>query len=161
MKILKYIILTLMTNNPSKKFSRYVVLMFAFLKVNKFITKQIKRKLYYDFHCDISQYCSIDDSVVFVHPVAVVIGSKAVIEKKCFIYQCVTLGLNFDSDNSMPHIMEGTKVGAGAKIIGGIVIGKNCLIGANAVVTKSVPDNSVVMGFNQIKPKNMKEKAEL
>jgi len=81
MKILKYIILTLMTNNPSKKFSRYVVLMFAFLKVNKFITKQIKRKLYYDFHCDISQYCSIDDSVVFVHPVAVVIGSKAVIEK--------------------------------------------------------------------------------
>jgi len=61
----------------------------------------------------------------------------------------------------MPHIMEGTKVGAGAKIIGGIVIGKNCLIGANAVVTKSVPDNSVVMGFNQIKPKNMKEKAEL
>ena len=52
----------------------------------------------------------------------------------------------------MPYIKQGTKISAGAKLIGNITIGQNCIVGANAVVTKSVPDNTVVYGF-----KNMKE----
>ena len=43
-----------------------------------------------------------------------------------------------------------TTVCAGAKLIGGIVIGENCIIGANAVVTKNVPDDSVVVSANKI-----------
>jgi len=51
----------------------------------------------------------------------------------------------------MPKIKSGTIVSTGAKIIG-----KNCIIGANAVVTKSIPDNSVVIGANKIhKRKNI------
>jgi serine O-acetyltransferase len=38
-------------------------------------------------------------------------------------------------------------IGSGAKILGKVVIGDNVVIGANSVVTKSVPDNAVVMGI--------------
>lgn len=41
-------------------------------------------------------------------------------------------------------------IGAGAKIIGSIVIGSNVCIGANAVVTKNIPDNCTVVGFNRV-----------
>lgn len=50
----------------------------------------------------------------------------------------------------MPTIKSGTTISSGAKIIGDIIIGNNCIIGANAVVTKSVPNNSVVVGANKI-----------
>lgn len=49
-------------------------------------------------------------------------------------------------DNSMPTIKENVIVGAGAKIIGGVVIGKGVIVGANAVVTKDVPEFSIVVG---------------
>ena len=42
--------------------------------------------------------------------------------------------------------MNNVLIGAGAKIIGEIVIGDNCVIGANAVVTKSFPENAVIAG---------------
>ena len=44
----------------------------------------------------------------------------------------------------------------GAKVIGGVTIGENCIIGANAVVTKSIPDNSIVIGANIIKGRDIK-----
>jgi len=73
------------------------------------------------------------------------------LKKNCTIYQCVTIGSTFNDNNKMPKIKSGTIVSTGAKIIG-----KNCIIGANAVVTKSIPDNSVVIGANKIhKRKNI------
>lgn len=43
-------------------------------------------------------------------------------------------------------IMQGASVGANATILPGIILGRNCMVGAGAVVTKNVPDNAVVMG---------------
>jgi acetyltransferase-like isoleucine patch superfamily enzyme len=43
-------------------------------------------------------------------------------------------------------IKKGTSIGSGAIIIGGVVIGKNSMVGAGAVVTKDVPDNTTVVG---------------
>jgi serine O-acetyltransferase len=106
--------------------------------------------MYYKYHCEISQLAIIDSSVQFIHPLGIVIGSQAIIEKNCHIYQQVTIGSNFNSNNTMPHIHEGCKIGAGAKLIGGITIGKNCIIGANSVITKSIPDDSIVVGTNTI-----------
>ena len=78
------------------------------------------------------------------------------LKKNCTIYQCVTIGSTFNDNNKMPKIKSGTIVSTGAKIIADIIIGKNCIIGANAVVTKSIPDNSVVIGANKIhKRKNI------
>lgn len=61
----------------------------------------------------------------------------------------MTIGSN-GKDNKAPNIGDNVLIGAGAKIIGGINIGNNCKIGANAVVTKSVPANKTVIGFNQV-----------
>ncbi len=55
----------------------------------------------------------------------------------------VTLGRK---NNKFPTIMDNVYIGPGACILGGIVIGKNSVIGANATVTKDVPDNAVVVG---------------
>ena len=41
-------------------------------------------------------------------------------------------------------------IGANAVILGSINIGDNCIIGAGALVDKSIPDNSIVAGYNQI-----------
>ena len=51
----------------------------------------------------------------------------------------------------MPHIQKNVTVYAGAKLVGEIVVGENSIVGANAVVTKSVPRDSVVVGANIIK----------
>jgi len=143
----------LTTNNPSKKFALECQLMTLFSGRSKTLRKYFQRRIFYRYSCDISHSANIDSSVSFVHPLCVVIGSNAVIYRGCRIYQGVTLGSNFESDNSMPIVKQNTIVSAGAKLIGGITVGENCIIGANAVVTKDVPDNSVVVGANKILPR--------
>jgi len=148
--ILILLIKLFLTNSPQNKIKIELQLMYIFNKKNRILRKYFQRRLYYVYHCDISEVSKIDVSVEFIHPIAVVIGSKVVVEKNCYIYQNVTIGSNFN-DNKMPYIKQGTKISAGAKLIGNITIGQNCIVGANAVITKSVPDNTVVYGFNNMK----------
>lgn len=147
------IIKVFFTNAPMKKFMLEVELMLHFSGKNRILRKYFQRRIYYKYNCEISHSSKIDTSVRFIHPIAIVIGSNAIIEKNCMIYQCVTIGSTASDNNKMPYIKEGTIVYAGAKLIGGITIGKNCTVGANAVVTKSVPDNSIVVGVNKIHKK--------
>ena len=138
------------TNNPIKKFNLEYQLMLAYSGKNKFLRKYFQRRLYYKYNCEISHTATIDHSVKFVHPIAIVVGSNAKIKKDCIIYQCVTIGTSFNCNNQMPHIKYGTTISTGAKILGAITIGENCIIGANTVVTKSIPANSTVVGTNKI-----------
>ncbi len=151
MKILKLFL----TRNPIKRFQMECQLMLHYSQKSRFLRKYFQRRLYYVYGCDISHSAQIDKAAAFPHPIGIVIGSNAVIEKNCSIYQNVTLGSNFASDNKMPYIKQNSSIGAGAKLIGDITIGENCIVGANAVVTKSVPDNSIVVGANQIRPKHL------
>jgi len=155
-KVYKFFILLyqwLKTNKPQKKIKIEIKLMYYFNNKSSFLRKKFERRLYYKYHCEISRMSKIDESVEFTHPISVIIGSRAIVEEKCLIYQNVTIGANFNKNNNeMPYIRKNTKIGAGAKLIGGIEIGENCIIGANAVVTKSVPKNSIVYGANKIKP---------
>lgn len=71
------------------------------------------------------------------------------------IHQNVTLGaLRFNAErrgvDCKQIIGRNTIICAGAKILGNVNIGENCIVGANAVVTKDIPDNSVVVGFNKV-----------
>lgn len=93
--------------------------------------------------------------VYFGHPLGLVIGRDAILEDNVVVMSNVTFGaLQVDNHIGKQHIKEGTLVGTGARILGTVTIGKNCVIGANAVVTKDVPDNHIVIGYNIIKPKS-------
>lgn len=85
----------------------------------------------------------------FPHPIGIVVSTRE-IGKNCIIYQNVTIGAKSmdlaKSRDNYPKIGNNVTIYAGACVIGGITIGDNVVIGANAVVTKDVPDNAVVVG---------------
>jgi serine O-acetyltransferase len=77
----------------------------------------------------------------------VVIGETSVVGDDVTLYQCVTLGgTGKESGKRHPTIGNNVVIGAGAKVLGNIVVGENCRIGAGSVVLRSVPDNSTVVG---------------
>ncbi|MBI4982674.1 MAG: serine O-acetyltransferase [Candidatus Omnitrophica bacterium] len=81
------------------------------------------------------------------HGLGVVIGETTIIGDGVLLYQGVTLGgTGLQQGKRHPTIGNNVVVGAGAKVLGNIVIGDNSYIGANAVVIKDVPPNSTVVG---------------
>lgn len=83
------------------------------------------------------------------HGTGVVIGQTSLIGNDVTIYHGVTLGGkggNVNGEKRHPTIMDGAIIGAGAQVLGNISIGRNVRVGSNAVVTKSVPDDCIVIG---------------
>jgi serine O-acetyltransferase len=81
------------------------------------------------------------------HGMGVVIGETAEVGTGVTLFHGVTLGgTSLSKGKRHPTLEDNVVVGAGAKILGAITIGANSRIGANAVVVKSVPPNSVVVG---------------
>lgn len=81
------------------------------------------------------------------HATGVVIGETAEIGDDVTIYHGVTLGgSGVDTGKRHPTVGDRVTIGAGAKVLGPIKIGDDSRIGANAVVVKPVPSNSVVVG---------------
>jgi len=101
------------------------------------------------------------------HGMGVVIGETAELGEEVTLYHTVTLGgTNLQKGKRHPTLGDRVTIGAGAKILGPIVIGSDSRVGANAVVVKSVPSNSVVVGVpGQIiarsKPHTAKDKPDL
>jgi len=78
----------------------------------------------------------------------IVINEQCVIGENCNISHCVTLGVsNRGSRKGCPEVGNNVYIAPGVKIIGAVKIGNNAAIGANAVVTKDLPDNSVAVGI--------------
>lgn len=81
------------------------------------------------------------------HPVGIVINRRCRLGANCNIAQHVTLGLKSRAPREgCPTIGDRVYIGPGAVVIGAISIGNNAAIGANAVITKDVPDNAVMAG---------------
>src|SRR5688572_30954497 len=81
------------------------------------------------------------------HGMGVVIGETAEIGADVTLYHGVTLGgTSLDKGKRHPTLEDRVVVGAGAKILGPITVGAGSRIGANAVVVKPVPPDSVVVG---------------
>ena len=81
------------------------------------------------------------------HGMGVVIGETAEVGDDVMLYHGVTLGgRTRDAGKRHPTLGDGVAVGAGAKILGPVVIGAGSAVGANAVVTKDAPEDSILVG---------------
>ena len=82
------------------------------------------------------------------HGMGVVIGETALIGDDCTLYHGVTLGgTSWNKGKRHPTLSDGVVVGAGAKILGPVTIGRGAKIGSNAVVVKDVPDGATAVGI--------------
>ncbi|WP_288115195.1 serine O-acetyltransferase EpsC, partial [Microbacterium sp. SCN 71-21] len=82
------------------------------------------------------------------HGMGVVIGETAEVGDDVLLYHGVTLGgRTRDAGKRHPTIGDGVAIGAGAKVLGPVRIGAGSVIGANAVVTRDAPDDSVIVGI--------------
>tara|TARA_Y100000741_G_scaffold106601_1_gene79662 strand:+ start:503 stop:1087 length:585 start_codon:yes stop_codon:yes gene_type:complete len=104
---------------------------------------------------EIHPKAKIGKNLFIDHGMGVVIGETSEIGDNVTIYHMVTLGgispsINSDSQREIkrhPTLMDNVVVGSGAQILGPVMVGKNAKVGANAVVTKNVPDNAVMIGI--------------
>ena len=91
---------------------------------------------------------TIGHRVFIDHGMGVVIGETAIIGDDCTLYHGVTLGgTSWNKGKRHPTLEQGVVIGAGAKVLGPITIGKNAKIGSNAVVVKDVPENATAVGI--------------
>jgi len=101
---------------------------------------------------------TIGRRLVIDHGVGVVIGETAEIGDDVLIYHGVTLGRKtLDPVKRHPTVGNRVILGAGAKLMGNITIGDDCRVGANAVVTKSMPAGTVAVGVNAKLIRNVSE----
>ena len=104
---------------------------------------------------EIHPNAKIGKNLFIDHGMGVVIGETSDIGDNVPIYHMATLGgiapsINSDNQRNVkrhPTLKENVVVGSGAQILGPVVVGKNAKIGANAVVTKDVPENAVMVGI--------------
>jgi serine O-acetyltransferase len=106
------------------------------------------RHLTYKLGISIPPRTQIGSGFYIGHFGGIIVHPLSVIGKNCNISQGVTLGqANRGKNKGYPILGDNVYIGPGAKIIGAVTVGNNVAIGANCVVTKSVPDNSVVVGI--------------
>ena len=104
---------------------------------------------------EIHPKAKIGENLFIDHGMGVVIGETSEIGNNVTIYHMVTLGgispsINSDDQRNSkrhPTLMDNVVVGSGAQVLGPVFVGKNAKIGANAVVTKDVPENAVMVGI--------------
>ncbi len=97
------------------------------------------------------------------HGMGIVIGETAEIGDGVMLYHGVTLGGQVLTQTKRhPTVEDDVVIGAGAKVLGPITIGKGSAIGANAVVTKDVPANHIAVGIPATnRPRGADEKIKL
>jgi serine O-acetyltransferase len=99
------------------------------------------------FQCDINPNARIGRGIFLDHATGFVVGETAVIDDDVSILHDVTLGgTGKEHEDRHPKIRSGVMIGAGAKILGNIEIGKCARIAAGSVVIKPVPNNVTVAG---------------
>ena len=104
---------------------------------------------------EIHPKAKIGKNLFIDHGMGVVIGETSEIGDNVTIYHMVTLGgvsPSIESNEQRnvkrhPTLKDNVVVGSGAQVLGPIEVGKNAKIGANAVVTKDVPENAVMVGI--------------
>lgn len=99
------------------------------------------------FQVDINPQSRVGKGVFFDHATGIVVGATAVIEDNVSILQDVTLGgTGKETGDRHPKIRAGVLIGAGAKVLGNIEVGRCSRVAAGSVVLAAVPPNTTVAG---------------
>lgn len=102
---------------------------------------------------DIHPAAQIGPGLVLVHGFGTVVGSAVRIAGDCVLFHGVTLGdrgsewVGTRREDGHPTVGRGCIFGCGAAVLGPVTIGDNCVIGANSVVNRDVPSDSVAAGL--------------
>ena len=128
---------------------------FFYLAGFDFIARIISQTVRFFTGIEIHPGAKIGKNLFIDHGMGVVIGETSDIGDNVTIYHMATLGgispsINSDDQRETkrhPTLQDNVVVGSGAQVLGPITIGKNAKIGANAVVTKDVPENGVMVGI--------------
>lgn len=101
------------------------------------------------FGLEVPARLTIGGGLVLPHTIGTILGARAIGDNVTIFHQ-VTLGAttaDFGYDpSSRPVVEDDVTIGAGAKVLGNVVLGKGCSIGANAVVLHSVPPGATAVG---------------
>lgn len=91
---------------------------------------------------------TIGKNLFIDHGTGTVIGQTAVIGDNCRLYQSITLGGRGKVINGRRHpiLEDGVTIGAGAHVLGPVIIGKNAKVGAGSLVTMDVPPDTTAIG---------------
>lgn len=133
------------------RFSRWVHLYCHFplvrqcLKVLCFFLQKVVEVL---TGAEIANRAQIGKGLFMPHTNGIVIHTDAIIGEHCSISHQVTVGIGSrGSKRGVPIVGNRVFIGPGAKLFGSLSIGNDVAIGANAVVTKDIPDNAVALGI--------------
>lgn len=126
----------------------YRIAHFFYLKKHYFIARYISERAKRKTGIEIHPGAKIGKGLFIDHGMGVVIGETTEIMNNVTIYQGATLGgTGKEKGKRHPTIENNVMISAGAKILGSFTVGENSKIGAGAVVLKSVPKNSTVVGI--------------
>jgi serine O-acetyltransferase len=88
--------------------------------------------------------------ILMPHPYGIIIERGTVVGSRVTIMEQVSLGRKSAADPGVPVIEDNVTIGAGARVLGGVRVGRGATVGANAVVTRDVPSHCTVVGANRI-----------
>lgn len=148
----KEVLYLLLTNRGTQALLVYRVSHLLWQKRVVAIPDVLTRVIQILYGIDISYEADLGPGCVIFHGVGIVIATQATIGPGAVIYHGVTVGTRASSrmgsskKDGIPVIGAHVFMGAGAKILGGVTIGDGAVIGANAVVTSSVPAGYVASG---------------
>ena len=99
--------------------------------------------IYYKWHCEISFRATIDPTVVFPHPIGIVVGDGTRIGKNTVVFQNVTFG---QKNEKFPQVGEECVIYPNSVLIGDILISDRTTVGAGSIVLKSTEEGSTYAG---------------
>jgi serine O-acetyltransferase len=112
------------------------------------LARLLLNRYQYKYGISIPYNTEIGPGLYIGHFGGIIVNCEAKIGRNCNINQEVTVGATYGGKfPGSPSIMNNVYLGPGSKIIGGINLGSHVAVGANCVVTKSVPERGIVVGI--------------
>lgn len=113
----------------------------------KRIAARISKRLLLRRGIELEYNDNIGEGLVLAHPWGITVNSRAVLGKDCVLFKGCTIGsIRSGKREGWPRLGDRVVVGCNAFVCGGITIGNDVLIAANAFVDFDVPSNSIVIG---------------